>query len=104
MNHYDMILYLSLATLRGDRVPFKSDVDGNNLSLVRELICRMAAYYVIVYLEGDSSHKIFTRTISHYLSSSARELNDSISNPAKFNDIYYDCLDKAKDVKNFILN
>lgn len=104
MNHYDMILYLSLASLRGDRVPFKSDVDGNNLSLVRELICRMAAYYVIVNLEGDSSHKIFTRTISHYLSSSARELNDSISNPSKFNDIYYDCLDKAKEVKNFILN
>ena len=104
MNHYDMILYLSLASLRGDRVAFKCDIDGNNLSLVRELICRMAAYYVIVNLEDDAIHKIFTRTISHYLSSSARELNDSISNPSKFNDIYYDCLDKAKEVKDFILN
>ncbi len=103
MNHYDMILYLSLASLRGDRVPFKCDIDGGNLSLVRELICRMAAYYVLVDLEGDSYHELFTRTISHYLSSSARELNDSLSNPSKFNDIYYDSLDKAKEVKDFIL-
>jgi hypothetical protein len=63
----------------------------------------MAAYYVLVDLEGDSYHELFTRTISHYLSSSARELNDSLSNPSKFNDIYYDSLDKAKEVKDFIL-